>query len=96
MDRDRRASGVVNVQIGTMPTGQGHQTAFSQMVAEVLQAPYETIEIKYGDTDYLKDGGAPFGVVCAWARLCSQRPAGRSSPEPVGSQRMFSRLRTSI
>ena len=27
------------------------------MVAEVLQAPYETIEIKYGDTDYLKDGG---------------------------------------
>ena len=27
------------------------------MVAEVLQAPYETIEIKCGDTDYLKDGG---------------------------------------
>ena len=49
--------GVVNVQIGTMPTGQGHQTAFSQMVAEVLQAPYETIEVGYGDTDYLKDGG---------------------------------------
>ena len=54
---DVRPEGVVNVQIGTMPTGQGHQTAFSQMVAEVLQAPYETIEIKYGDTDYLKDGG---------------------------------------
>ena len=45
------------MQIGTMPTGQGHQTAFSQMVAEVLQAPYETIEVGYGDTDYLKDGG---------------------------------------
>ncbi|PPR09773.1 MAG: 6-hydroxypseudooxynicotine dehydrogenase complex subunit gamma [Alphaproteobacteria bacterium MarineAlpha11_Bin1] len=49
--------GIVEVQIGTMPTGQGHQTAFSQMVAEVLQAPYETIEVGYGDTDLLKDGG---------------------------------------
>ncbi|MEE2997611.1 MAG: xanthine dehydrogenase family protein molybdopterin-binding subunit [Pseudomonadota bacterium] len=52
-----RPEGVVNVQIGTMPTGQGHQTAFSQMVAQVLQAPYETIEVGYGDTDLLKDGG---------------------------------------
>ncbi len=49
--------GTVNVQIGTMPTGQGHQTAFSQMVAEVLQAPYESVDVGYGDTDLLKDGG---------------------------------------
>ncbi|MGB0629133.1 MAG: xanthine dehydrogenase family protein molybdopterin-binding subunit [Alphaproteobacteria bacterium] len=54
---DIRPEGVVDVQIGTMPTGQGHQTTFSQMVADVLQAPYETIEIGYGDTDLLKEGG---------------------------------------
>ena len=54
---DIRPEGTVDVQIGTMPTGQGHQTTFSQMVAEVLQAPYETINIAYGDTDLLKDGG---------------------------------------
>jgi len=49
--------GTVDVQIGTMPTGQGHQTAFSQMVADVLQAPYNTVQVGYGDTDLLKDGG---------------------------------------
>ncbi len=54
---DIRPEGTVDVQIGTMPTGQGHQTTFSQMVAELLQAPYETINIAYGDTDLLKDGG---------------------------------------
>lgn len=54
---DVRPEGTVNVQIGTMPTGQGHQTTFSQMVAEVLQAPYDAIEVGYGDTDRLKDGG---------------------------------------
>ena len=49
--------GRVLVQIGTMATGQGHETTFSQMLSEVLQAPYEAIEIGYGDTDRLKDGG---------------------------------------
>jgi carbon-monoxide dehydrogenase large subunit len=49
--------GAIQVQIGTMATGQGHQTTFSQMLSEVLQAPYEAIEIAYGDTDKLKDGG---------------------------------------
>jgi carbon-monoxide dehydrogenase large subunit len=52
-----RPEGTVDVQIGTMPTGQGHQTAFSQMVADVLQAPYNTVQVGYGDTDLLKDGG---------------------------------------
>lgn len=54
---DVRPDGEIQVQIGTMATGQGHQTTFSQMVSEVLQAPYEAIEIAYGDTDKLKDGG---------------------------------------
>ena len=49
--------GAIQVQIGTMATGQGHQTTFSQMLSEVLEAPYEAIEISYGDTDKLKDGG---------------------------------------
>ena len=54
---DVSAEGTIQVQIGTMATGQGHQTTFSQMVAEVLQAPYDAVEIAYGDTDKLKDGG---------------------------------------
>lgn len=54
---DVSPEGTVRVQIGTMATGQGHQTTFSQMLSEVLQAPYDAIEIAYGDTDKLKDGG---------------------------------------
>ena len=54
---DVRPEGDIQVQIGTMATGQGHQTTFSQMVAEVLQVPYEAIEIGYGDTDKIRDGG---------------------------------------
>ncbi len=54
---DVRPEGDIQVQIGTMATGQGHQTSFSQMVAEVLQVPFDTIEVGYGDTDKIKDGG---------------------------------------
>lgn len=49
--------GSIQVQIGTMATGQGHQTTFSQMLSEVLEAPYDAIEIGYGDTDRIRDGG---------------------------------------
>ena len=52
-----KPEGRVDVIVGTMATGQGHQTTFSQIVAEFLQIPYEAIEVSYGDTDFLKDGG---------------------------------------
>jgi aerobic carbon-monoxide dehydrogenase large subunit len=54
---DVRPEGDIRIQIGTMATGQGHQTTFSQMVAEVLQVPYEAIDVGYGDTDKIRDGG---------------------------------------
>lgn len=52
-----RPDGEIDVQIGTMATGQGHRTSFSQMLAELLQVPYEAVNVNYGDTDRLKDGG---------------------------------------
>ena len=52
-----RSEGEIDVQIGTMATGQGHRTSFSQMLADLLQVPYEAINVNYGDTDRLKDGG---------------------------------------
>ncbi len=54
---DVRTDGTIEVQIGTMATGQGHETSFAQMVADTLQAPYDAIRIRYGDTDKVKDGG---------------------------------------
>jgi carbon-monoxide dehydrogenase large subunit len=54
---DVRPEGDILVQVGTMATGQGHQTTFSQLVAEVLEVPFDAIVVGYGDTDKIKDGG---------------------------------------
>jgi carbon-monoxide dehydrogenase large subunit len=54
---DVRPNGVVDVVIGTQASGQGHETSFGQIVAELLGAPFETIRIHYGDTDVARVGG---------------------------------------
>ena len=54
---DVRPDGVVDLVIGTQASGQGHETSFSQMVAELLGTPFETIRVHYGDTDIAPIGG---------------------------------------
>lgn len=54
---DIHPDGVIEVHIGTMATGQGHETSFGQVIAETLQAPFEAIQVRYGDTDRVKEGG---------------------------------------
>ena len=53
--------GKVAVLTGTSPHGQGHQTTWSQIVADVLQVPMEDIAIKHGDTDVVPRGEGTFG-----------------------------------
>src|SRR5579872_3556962 len=43
-------TGSVGVFVGTHSHGQGHDTTFSQLVADALGVPMETIEIHHGDT----------------------------------------------
>jgi carbon-monoxide dehydrogenase large subunit len=43
-------TGSVYVWTGTHSHGQGHDTTFSQIVADTLGVPYEQIEIRHGDT----------------------------------------------
>ncbi|HEX6487967.1 MAG TPA: molybdopterin cofactor-binding domain-containing protein [Candidatus Dormibacteraeota bacterium] len=43
-------TGSVGVYVGTHSHGQGHDTTFSQLVAEALGVPMQTIEIHHGDT----------------------------------------------
>jgi carbon-monoxide dehydrogenase large subunit len=43
-------SGKVKVAIGLTTQGQGHQTAFAQIVADELGVPFENIEVVTGDT----------------------------------------------
>ncbi len=43
-------TGTVQVYTGSHSHGQGHETTFSQIVADTLGVPYESIEIRHGDT----------------------------------------------
>src|SRR3954470_11039892 len=43
-------SGRVKVAIGLTTQGQGHQTAFAQIVADELGVPFEDVEVTSGDT----------------------------------------------
>jgi carbon-monoxide dehydrogenase large subunit len=50
---DRR----VEVVIGTQPAGQGHETSFAQVIADLIAVPIESVQIILGDTDIVKAGG---------------------------------------
>jgi len=52
-----KPEGRVTVVIGTQPSGQGHETSFAQVVADLLAVPAETIDIVMGDTDIVSVGG---------------------------------------
>ena len=49
--------GSVEVYVGTQSNGQGHETAFAQLVAERLGVPFESIAVKQGDTEWVNGGG---------------------------------------
>ncbi|HEY1361743.1 MAG TPA: xanthine dehydrogenase family protein molybdopterin-binding subunit [Xanthobacteraceae bacterium] len=49
--------GRVDVVIGTQPSGQGHETSFAQVIADLLAVPIECVNIILGDTDVVRVGG---------------------------------------
>jgi carbon-monoxide dehydrogenase large subunit len=49
--------GHVDVVIGTQPSGQGHETSFAQVVADLLWVPPDKVRIILGDTDVVQVGG---------------------------------------
>lgn len=51
----------VTVLSGTSPHGQGHETTWSQIVAEVLQIPPDKVTVKHGDTSVVPRGIGTFG-----------------------------------
>ncbi|HEU5273877.1 MAG TPA: xanthine dehydrogenase family protein molybdopterin-binding subunit [Xanthobacteraceae bacterium] len=52
-----KPDGGVDVVIGTQPSGQGHETSFAQVIADLLVVPVERVKIILGDTDIAKVGG---------------------------------------
>lgn len=51
-----KATGV-DVVIGTQPSGQGHETSFAQVAADLMGLPFESVKIVIGDTDIVSAGG---------------------------------------
>jgi len=49
--------GTATVQIGTGPSGQGHETTWAQIVSDRLAIPVEHVKVRHGDT-----GDSPMGV----------------------------------
>jgi carbon-monoxide dehydrogenase large subunit len=52
-----KPNGTVDVVIGTQPSGQGHETSFAQVVADLIAVPVSAINIIIGDTDIVSVGG---------------------------------------
>jgi carbon-monoxide dehydrogenase large subunit len=52
-----RPEGHVDVVIGTQPAGQGHETSFAQVVADLLGVATDQVHIILGDTDVVGVGG---------------------------------------
>jgi len=49
--------GKVDVVVGTLSSGQSHETTFAQCVAEWLGVPFEDVHVFESDTDIVKEGG---------------------------------------
>ena len=64
--------GSVTVLIGSQSTGQGHATAYAQLVAEHLDVPPERVTMVQGDTDRIDSGvgtGGSSSITCGGASL---------------------------
>jgi aerobic carbon-monoxide dehydrogenase large subunit len=53
--------GICEVAVGTQSNGQGHETAYAQVMSEKLEIPMAKIRIVQGDTDRLEVGGGTGG-----------------------------------
>ena len=47
----------IEVVIGTQPAGQGHETSFAQVMADLLGVCFDEVTITLGDTDVVTAGG---------------------------------------
>ena len=69
-----KRDGSVTVLIGSQSTGQGHATAYAQLVADHLGIPPERVTMVQGDTDRIATGvgtGGSSSISCGGASLDS-------------------------
>ena len=79
-------SGTVELVLGTMSAGQGHETSFAQVVGEWLGVDPERVRLVTGDTDRVQAGGGSASArsmrLGSWV---TPRPPTRSSRKAGGS-----------
>jgi carbon-monoxide dehydrogenase large subunit len=66
--------GNVTVLAGSQSTGQGHKTAYAQLVAEYLDLPPQRVTVIQGDTDLIATGagtGGSSSITCGGASVAS-------------------------
>jgi carbon-monoxide dehydrogenase large subunit len=64
--------GAVTVLVGTQSTGQGHHTAYAQLIADHLGLPPERVRVIQGDTDQIATGtgtGGSSSIPCSGASV---------------------------
>lgn len=52
-----RPEGKIDLVIGTLSAGQGHETSFPQLITEFLGVPVQAVNFVQGDTDVVPVGG---------------------------------------
>jgi carbon-monoxide dehydrogenase large subunit len=62
-----RPDGRITILTGSLDQGQGHATAFAQVVADRLGVPFDMIDLVQGDSDALIIGGGTGGSKSAMA-----------------------------
>ncbi|CTQ53669.1 Carbon monoxide dehydrogenase large chain [Roseibium album] len=75
--------GNLTLLIGTQTNGQGHATAYSQVVAEKFGVTIEEIEVVQGDTDRVRKGGGTGGSRSIPLGLPSVRDASNTLVKKV-------------
>ena len=77
--------GTVTARVGTSAHGQGHETAFSQIIADTLGVPFENVRVLHSDTDEVPRGGGTGGsrsgqiggsALLVASQRCSRRRSG--------------------
>jgi len=49
-------TGRVDLVIGTQASGQGHETSFAQIAVELLGVPFDRVDLRTGDTEFVTEG----------------------------------------
>ena len=53
--------GLATLKVGTSSHGQGHETAFTQLISDLLKIPFESIKVLQGDTGIIARGAGTGG-----------------------------------